>query len=307
MSDPRRGRSLELYFVDGTPDGLVTAEMFNWTGHVLMVPKLRLVEALKRREAAYTGVYLLMGEVEGRSRLYIGETEKLSDRIRQHAAAKDWWDRAALVTARDDALNKAHVRYLEARLCEIAQTLGRDLDNGNVPGGAGLSEAQAANMERFLEELRVVLPALGVGAFEDKRRGYVTPTEDAAEKEQPIPTFELRNRKHDITARATLIEGEFVVLEGSLARSTWSATEKQSYSQLYEELCQSAVLVDAVGTDHRMFTRNYAFSSPSAAGAVVTGRSCNGTVEWRVEGTNQTYKDWEAARLAAVSTEEVAA
>ncbi|MEZ5751520.1 MAG: hypothetical protein R3D60_05985 [Paracoccaceae bacterium] len=26
------GRSLELYFIDGRPDGMLTAEVFNWTG-----------------------------------------------------------------------------------------------------------------------------------------------------------------------------------------------------------------------------------------------------------------------------------
>lgn len=31
-----RGQSLELYFIDGAPDGMLTAKIFNWTGHVLM-------------------------------------------------------------------------------------------------------------------------------------------------------------------------------------------------------------------------------------------------------------------------------
>jgi hypothetical protein len=26
------GRSLELFFIDGKPDGMQTAEVFNWTG-----------------------------------------------------------------------------------------------------------------------------------------------------------------------------------------------------------------------------------------------------------------------------------
>lgn len=305
MSDPRRGRSLELYFVDGTPDGLVTAEMFNWTGHVLMVPKLRLVEALKRREAGYTGVYLLMGEVNGRSRLYIGETEKLSDRIRQHAAVKDWWDRAALVTARDDALNKAHARYLEARLCEIAKALGRDLDNGNVPGGAGLSEAQAANMEGFLDELRVVLPALGVSAFEDKRRGSVTEIA-APQQEIDKTSFVLASSRRGLLARATLASGEFVVIEGSQASKGWTSSHSV-YSQLHQDLLRAGDLKASSDGITNVFSKNYAFSSPSAAASVILGRPASGPLEWKIEGTNQTYKDWEAARLEAVTTEEVAA
>jgi hypothetical protein len=33
------GRSLELYFIDGHPEGMLTAEVFNWTGHVLKFPR----------------------------------------------------------------------------------------------------------------------------------------------------------------------------------------------------------------------------------------------------------------------------
>ena len=46
-----KGQSLELFFIDGRPDGMLTAEVFNWTGHVLMTPRTQLADALKRREA----------------------------------------------------------------------------------------------------------------------------------------------------------------------------------------------------------------------------------------------------------------
>jgi len=33
MSYNTIGKSLELFFVDGKPDGMLTAEVFNWTGY----------------------------------------------------------------------------------------------------------------------------------------------------------------------------------------------------------------------------------------------------------------------------------
>jgi len=36
-----KGRSLERYFIEGKPDGMLTAEVFNWTGHVLFAPSER--------------------------------------------------------------------------------------------------------------------------------------------------------------------------------------------------------------------------------------------------------------------------
>ena len=56
-------RTLELFFIDGKPDGMLTAEVFGWTGHVLVTPRTRLSEALKRKESSYTGLYILIGEL----------------------------------------------------------------------------------------------------------------------------------------------------------------------------------------------------------------------------------------------------
>ncbi|WP_108263145.1 GIY-YIG nuclease family protein [Mangrovicoccus ximenensis] len=303
MSDPGRGRSLELYFVDGTPDGLVTAEMFNWTGHVLMVPRVRLEAALRRPEAGYTGVYLLMGEDEGRARLYIGETERLSGRLKQHAAEKDWWDRAVLVTARADALNKAHARYLEARLCEIARSLGRDLENGNTPGGAGLSEAQGANMEGFLDEIRVVLPALGVDAFRDRRVNVSKP--QPADKASSGPVFRLERPKAGLVARARVSDNAFVVLKGSHAATSWEGPSNPSLARDHADLCNAGILLPDLGTPLLVFQQDYTFSSPSRAADLIVGRTSGRVLDWKLETTGQTYKEWEAARLEAAT--EVAA
>lgn len=43
--------SLELFFIDGKPDGMLTAEVFGWTGHILVAPRTRLAGALKRNES----------------------------------------------------------------------------------------------------------------------------------------------------------------------------------------------------------------------------------------------------------------
>ena len=146
------GRSLELFFVNGRPNSLVTAEMFGWTGHVLVAARLEIGEALKRKEASYTGVYLLIGETNEKPKIYIGEGENISQRIRSHDTTKDWWTKAILITSTANNLNKAHVKYLEARLVHISQTVKHhEVDNGNAPLQPSLSEAAEANMEAFLD------------------------------------------------------------------------------------------------------------------------------------------------------------
>lgn len=53
------------------------------------------------------------------------------------------------------------------------------------------------------------------------------------------------------------------------------------------------------GRSIRLFL-DYVFASPSAAAAVVSGRSANGWVVWSVEGTGQTYAAWQDQQLSAL-------
>src|SRR6056297_1636989 len=161
MAINRKGQSLQLFFIDGKPDGMLTAEVFGWTGHVLMAPRTQIREALRRKEASYTGVYILAGEKQGEPFAYIGEGEDIGDRIRNHDSRKDWWSTAILVTTAANNLNKAHVKYLEARLVEEARDIGKvHLENGTTPARPGLTEADEANMEAFLDRILMVLPAI---------------------------------------------------------------------------------------------------------------------------------------------------
>lgn len=56
-----QGRSIRLFLVDGTPNGLLTAEIMNWTGHVLTGPRSKLSELVQRPECGRTGIYFLVG------------------------------------------------------------------------------------------------------------------------------------------------------------------------------------------------------------------------------------------------------
>jgi len=94
-----------------------------------------------------------------------------------------------------------------------------------------------------------------------------------------------------------LRDGEFVVEAGSLARGSWVGVEYNSYAPLYAELERAGVIVPQ--GDHRVFATDYAFRSPSAAGAVVKGRSTNGATAWKEEQTGLTYKECEALKVGA--------
>ncbi len=272
------GRSLELFFIDGKPDSMLTAEMYDWLGRILITPRTHIKEALKRPEAAHTGVYILLGENDGQDLNYIGEGEIIGARISSHVKNKDWWNTAVLIPSSANNLNKAHAKYLESRLIEEATAANRTaLDNSATPALPGLSEADQMKMEVFLQNLFIVLPALRIDCFVKSTRTLEASSQDEGQ------TFELTAPKHGIHAMAQLENGEFVVLEGSVLRSGWEGrgSENSSYAKLYGQIAQMGILQEKDG--NRVFSQNYAFKSPSAAASVVTGRAANGATEWKVK------------------------
>jgi hypothetical protein len=294
-----QGRSLELFFIDGRPDGMLTAEVFNWTGHVLRVPRTQIVEGLRRSETSYTGIYVLIGELDGQPLAYIGEAEDMRLRIKDHIIRKGWWEYAILITSASNNLHKAHVKYLESRLVEIARDVAAiPLENGNTPPRSSLSEAAISNMEGFLEVLMMVLPAIRVDMFLQKSR---SPDMDRAPLQDNTDdmVFEFNMPRQGLKATARLNAGELIVKAGSQARAAWVGDRKQNthYWKLFDELVTSGVLV--VQGEHRHFAKDYAFSSPSAAAAIVAGRSANGRISWVLRSTGQTYADWEEALVQA--------
>jgi hypothetical protein len=300
------GRTLRLFLVDGTPSGLITAEIMNWTGHVLTGPRTLLVDLLKRQEVARTGVYFLVGpdvNQPTRTRVYIGETDDVSVRLKQHnrgedQGGKDFWERVCVVTSKDHNLTKAHAKYLESMLIKTAMNTGRAiLENGNQPDYTALPEADIADMAFFMEQIRTVLPVLGYD-FLRERPSITEATTSGLNSTagSPSPLFTMSVSKHGIVANAREHDGDFVVLRGSTARDRWISSHA-GYQTLYQQLVDEGVLSGASSGGTRQFATDYAFSSPSAAAAVISGRPANGRTAWTTADSGETYAHWQEQKV----------
>jgi len=307
-----QGRSLRLFLVDGTPNGLLTAEIMNWTGHVLTGPRSKLAELVQRPECARTGVYFLVGpdpDNSLRSKVYIGESDDVAKRLKSHnrqedAGGKDFWERVCLVTSKDQNLTKAHVKYLESLLIGIAGNLGRcELVNGTAHEYVSLPESDRADMAFFLEQIRTVLPVLGFDFLRELTKPSTPAATSTAAPVSRSPRFSLEVPRYRFSAQGQEIDGEFFVLKGSKARAEWVGTER-GYQGLFKQLVDEGVLV-ADGGEHLTFSDDYAFSSPSVAAAVVCGRSANGRTSWVVEGSGETYAAWQDRQLSAAGVTSV--
>jgi hypothetical protein len=152
-------------------------------------------------------------------------------------------------------------------------------------------------MESFIDQLLMILPAIRVDLFTSKAKPD-KPTSTQNKEAPDTPVFELTLMREGIKATAILEDGEFVVQKGSLARAEYvgDRSEKSYYWKHHDKLVQQGILQDH--GRNKIFVQSYAFSSTSAAGAVCNGRTTSGPLTWKVKGTGQTYKEWEAANLA---------
>lgn len=305
MSSKSFGRTIELFLVDGTPNGLRKVSIHGWTGLTFVATSTNFDALTARPELDRTGIYILSGpdaEAIGGTRVYIGSANSVKERIKQSAVKRVFWESAIAVTTSDNDLSKGHVEYLEARLIELALSAKRvTLDNSTSPIGPlhHLPEAHQANMERFLAKLKVILPIVGLDLLKPQPRAVLEASTPVPQRTSGEVTFEIRH-KSGVNAQAVEEDGEFVVLEGSQALKD-QGHAALSYSGLKQMLINTGVLSPA--SDGRLrFVKPYSFSSPSAAAAIILDRNSNGRTEWKVKGSKQTYHEWQQNRAAIEET-----
>ena len=268
------GKTIELFFVNGTADDVVTAELSNWNEQAIRIPR---AECRNPKQEHVTnvlegvGVYFLVCQNDGgKEGVYVGEAENIHKRLCDHLRDYDgcretyYWNYAiAFVGGR---LDKALIRYLENRLVSILKECGRcDCLTQNTFQNIVLKPSQIATMEEFIDNVRVVLSALG--------NKFLAPQPSATITTQ---TFKCVGR--DADAKGFVSTNGFTVLQGSRIASTTVESFRiraRGYYDLRKRLEADGTIVDY------KFIHNFEFSSPSSASAVVLGRNSNGNQDWR--------------------------
>ena len=229
--------------------------------------------------------------------MYIGESDDVANRLKQHnrteeAGGKDFWEKVCLVTGKDQNITKTHIKYLESRLIEIARRNGQcQLMNGTSHDYSKLPESDTADMEYFLEQIQVILPVLGYEFLKEIKRPSFN---SLIPNKMPVDAgadFYLAIK--DVNAKAKIVDGEFYVLQGSQVRREVSQPTHNYMKNLRPRLFENNI----ISSDTYTFNQDHLFSSPSAAAAVILGRSSNGRRRWKQLGTDLTYEEWQQKQV----------
>lgn len=277
--------TIKIFLPHGDPKRLRTAEISNWSGKAVAGPRTELNQLIVREEADNVGIYFLTGldPMSGVPAVYIGEAESIKERLKQHLE-KDFWNQVVFFTSKDENLTKAHIRFLEGRVIELARKAGRANLTNSQSTNSRLPESDRADMEIFLQKIEQLLPALGVEVLVPMAA-------------QPQSTDESRLLYCDIVglrASGHLTPNGIVVLKGSHAVLNLrpSAEGYPWVINAREQLKLSGILTEFDG--HLMFTADHEFASPSAAAAVIHGGTANGRTAWK-DAQGRTLKELEAS------------
>jgi len=295
-----KGKTIKVFLVDGEPDGFRIAEIFNWTGKIFVFPRTQLDHFGKRGEAQRTGIYFLVGEDPDnplQERVYTGESDNIFKRLVSHSRdeEKDFWNQSIVIISKDMNLTKAHVRYLESKMIQtISQGGHAKLVNNTQPDKIELPESDLADMNLFLEHIRMMLPVLGFSFAQPK------PSIRPIDRESDSPEFFISS----VGASAVMREvgGEFVVKKGSTARKQGVPAWKD-YKVMRDRLVREKKLVESDDPKLLMFPEDLAFKSVSGAAAVVLGRNANGWLAWKTK-SGETYDAYQKQKLEKVKTDK---
>lgn len=284
---------IHVTLVDGDPNSLIIADNPSSTVRIIICPR----NALSNKDLVKTlerpGVYCLIGkDSAAQDQVYIGESDNLADRFytHRHNKEKEFWQNTVVVVSKDDNLNKAHVLYLQHLLFKAAKSANKvKVLSGQNPDKPFVSAPDRVYAERFFEQIQIILPVLGFRFTDADAKPIEVATTEGVPKKSPLFTMLYDG------ARATGqdINGKFFVLKGSTARIATTPTIGESSKKLREKLLQEGILNVTGNPSFWEFFKDHEFTSPSAAANVIGGASLNGRVCWKLQGTNQTYADWQ--------------
>ncbi len=280
--------ALQILLNDEEIDGKKTVYVANRDIRCEYVPRHK-VSTFK---SDYVAVYLLIGSDEEQGDLiYVGETEEAAIRLLNHDKKKEFWDYAYFFFSNTHNLNKADVKFLEAKIYQAIKEAGRyKLENASIPKESHVHDIRQSELMDMFKTIEFILGGafnlfpfkkvdLQLEVNETKEKiNHLKQQLDELEKE----TFYMTQKGAD--AKGYLLgEGKkFVVLKGSKTASIEKAAnsfKEISAATNLERLKKQGVLQEIDG--YYQFNETHIFNSPSGASDLIYLGATNGWKEWK--------------------------
>ncbi len=281
-----RGKSINLFLMDGEAGGRIKCTLANWTGVVYKIPRTEIEKCRERDDLKQSGVYFLFGTSNETEKgvVYIGQAgarkngEGILNRLQEHKRnpEKNYWTEAIVFTTSNNSFGPTEISYLENRFCNMAILANRyEVKNGNDPASGNITEEKESEMEEFIDYAKVVMGTLGHRLLEPLNKDVLESGEETNITSEKTTYFYLDRTVRNvgkIEARGSQTSEGFVVLKGSHI----SPLDDNTISAVLKEKRRKASL-----DEYWVLQEDMLFSSPSSAAEFVIGKSANGLTSWK--------------------------
>lgn len=290
-----RGKSINLFLMDGEANGRIKCTLANWTGIAYKIPRTELEKCRERDDLKQSGVYFLFGASDqtGKNVVYIGQAgarkngEGILNRLQEHKRnpEKDYWTEAIVFTTTNNSFGPTEISYLENRFCNLAMEANRyEVKNGNDPTPGNVTEEKESELEEFIDYARIIMGTLGHKVFVPLTENKVEDTKsDSGSREINLQLKRTIKGVGLIEAGGRQTSEGFVVLKGTHI----SPNDDNTIPAILREQRKGTAL-----DDNGCLMEDILFNSPSYAAMFVFGKSANGLTSWKTED-GKTLKEIE--------------
>ena len=295
-----RGKSIAMYLIDGTPDGIVKANLANRTSLTYRIPRTEIQAAMAREDLKQSGVYFLFGrsEITDKPVVYIGKgghrqdgsgtLGRLSNHIKKYDEDKDiygeeYWTEAIVLTTLNNSFGPTEISFLENYFYNLAIKNSRyKVRNKDIPNKGHVTEEKESELLEVIEDTILLVGALGHNVFDDESSlRVVQQTEKPVSNKNKGTLYFVSN---DIVATSNATSDGFLLHKNSMVAPTLAKSCPDSVinnRKKYKSIIKDNVLQEDI-----------LFNSPSGAAAFVAGANRSGKDSW-IDGDNNTLRDLE--------------
>ena len=275
----RYPKKIELFLVDGDPEGIVIAELSNWDAKLIKIPRDELRNS-EREELLQPGVYFLFCKNdEGEDSVYIGEAENIKNRLTIHIQSYNrgerdyYWNTAVIITSKK--LNKTLIRYLENKFVDITRECNRyELLTKTTGTNVVISEPDEAIMGEFIENSKITINTLGYKVLQPLVSKKLKNEEEEPDKTKN-ESEKLYLKIKDTYGEAIQTSDGFVLLEGAKISSTTVKSIPNGVKKLRKKYERKGLI------ENNITKTDIVFPSPSQAADFVSGSNLSGPKYWK--------------------------
>jgi hypothetical protein len=237
----------------------------------------------KEYDVSKPGIYLLLGQNDNEiTKLYIGETTNLKDRLKYHYLNKDFWSEAIVFYSKNNEISSSHIKYVEAKLISMVnKDIEIELDNNKTQFIPTIDGAGEIIANKYLENFLFLLSALRFDYFINKN--YCDNNLDN------FIIFEFKRK--NALGKMIRKNGKYFILRGSTAIIDENNSTSKHIINIRKNLVKKGVMRKDLDKNLYKVMEDIPVNTSSRAAWIIAGHNASGPQSWKYN--NKTLKQIE--------------